>query len=354
MGIVQNLLQEAQTKNEQLDLMKLMNRFTIQTFAEIGFGVDFNCLETLEDHPFQHALDRAQQILVRRFLVPQWLWKLKRWANLGSEYELKSHLKLIDNVVYDVISKSLAERNRSAGLAESTNKQSDIISLFLDNEKKLPDGTIAPFDPKFLRDITINFLGAARDSTAAAIGWFFYALTNHPEVERKLRQELWEKLPELMDGQVVAPSLDQLHGLVYLEAVIKETMRIYPPAPNNLRVCKKSTVLSDGTFIPEGYLVAFNNYTLGRMYYIWGPDAEEFKPERWIDETMGKLKVVSAFQFNAFSAGPRICIGMQLAMNQIKMVTSSLLSRFHFERESKEPMTYEFTITLMMRDPFMV
>lgn len=355
LGVVKELLQDAQTKHEQVDLVQLFSRFTIQAFAEIGFGVDINFLETVEDHPVQRAFDRAQQISLQRFLLPQWLWRFQRWADLGTEREMKGHMKVINDMIYGVISKSLEERNSAGRKASSNGKRKmDIISLFLDNQKTLPDGTIEPFDPRLLRDISFSFLGAARDTTAAALSWFFYALSNHPEIERKLRNEMAEKLPDLMSGKIVAPAMDSLPELVYLDAVVKETLRLYPPVPSNFRQCKKSVVLSDGTFIPEGNLVMFKNYTLGRLEHIWGPDAEEFKPERWIDEATGKAKTVSAYQFNAFLAGPRLCIGMKMALAQIKMVATSVMSRFHLERESKEPISYEVAITLMMKDPLKV
>lgn len=351
-GVLNGILQKAHEKNEPADLADLLSRFTLQAFSKNGFGIDIDCLGQKETPPFMITYDRVAYILTQRFLRPVWFWKFQRWANIGLEAELKKNMRVVNDTIFEVITKSLEERNKPTN--NKSERRMDIISLFLDCQKKREDGTIEPFDPIDLRDITINFLGAARDTTAVTMSWFFYELSRHPEVERKLRQEIHEKLPDLAAGKVAAPSMEQVSDLVYMEAVIKETLRLDATVPNNIRYCTKACVLSDGTYIPKGATVGFQNYKFGRMEYIWGPDAEEFKPERWIDENTGKIKAVSPFKFNAFLGGPRVCLGMHLALMQIKMVAASVLSKFHFESVSKDRMMYEVAITLIMKDPLMM
>ena len=87
-------------------------------------------------------------------------------------------------------------------------------------------------------------------------------------------------------------------------------------------------MLSDGTFIAGGSTVSLPMYALGRMPHVWGPHAAEFQPERWIDAQTGKLISVSAYKFVAFNAGPRLCLGKNLAMLEIKLIVATLLSKY--------------------------
>jgi fatty acid omega-hydroxylase len=113
-------------------------------------------------------------------------------------------------------------------------------------------------------------------------------------------------------------------------------------------------VLSDGTFIKAGQHVVIPSYALGRMESIWGPDVMDFKPERWIDQDSGKLIPVSSFKFSAFNGGPRICLGKNLAMMEMKIVAAGILSRFHMEVQEPEKIRYGFGVTLHLKDPLLV
>ncbi|KAJ0403729.1 hypothetical protein P43SY_003034 [Pythium insidiosum] len=118
----------------------------------------------------------------------------------------------------------------------------------------------------------------------------------------------------------------------------------------NSRRAVHDTVLSDGTFIPAGEFVAVPSYALGRMNHVWGPDARQFRPERWLDEKSPTgLITVSAFKFSAFHAGPRMCLGMNLAMLQIKMLAACVLSKFQLRVDAPDSVTYDVGLTLPIR-----
>ncbi|GLE00377.1 hypothetical protein PINS_up009134 [Pythium insidiosum] len=336
------IMTRAAQANQTVDLFKLMNRFTIETFSEIGFGIRMNCLDAEEEHPFQTAFDSAQRALVLRFVRPQWFWKLQRALGVGHEGQLKRDRKAIDDTVYGIIAKSLERRQRNERL---DNK--DIVSLFLDNFESLTENSGQQFDPTYLRDIVINFLIAGRDTTAQALSWFFRAVTEHPEVVHKIRAEIAEVLPELLTSPTpIAPTLEEVQQLTYLEAALKETLRLYPSVPFNTKHVEEDIVLSDGTFVRKGWNVALPSFVMGRLEHVWGPDACEFKPERWIDENTGKLVHVPASKFIAFNAGPRLCLGMNLAMMEMKIVVASLLSKLDLEVIDPQNVTYDFSLTL--------
>lgn len=141
---------------------------------------------------------------------------------------------------------------------------------------------------------------------------------------------------------------------MYLEAAIKETLRLYPSVPDGTQQCLKDTLLCDGSFIKAGMCIAYPGYSLGRMTHVWGPDAKEFKPERWIDQETGKFIVVSAFKFNPFHAGPRMCLCMNLALMEMKTVAAVLLSKFRFSLVPGHEVMYAFSITLPMKNGLMM
>lgn len=360
---LRELLDDAAQERRSLDLYQLLNRFTIESFAEIAFGVNMDCLEETSEkheHPFQTAFDSVQYQLTQRFKAPVWLWKAMRFLNVGWEATLAANLAVINDTVLDIIAESFEQRRASHQGKQQHEKATDLISLFLDHagDRDASENDLE-LDPKLLRDIVVNFLMAGRDTTAQALSWFFFALSSHPDVEHKLREELKSKVPALFqsecgDSAARMPSMDEVQSLVYLEACLKETLRLYPSIPFIFRSACKDTTLSDGTFVPKGSNLGISTYSMGRMTHIWGADAREFRPERWIDAATGKLAVVSPYKFSAFHGGPRMCLGMNLSMLEMKIVVAGLVSKFHVNIVLGQQVTYATSLTLGMKNAFMV
>lgn len=361
--VLNKLLQRAALAGEPIDIVSFIVRFTMDTFGEIGFGVDLKCLETPSDQPFQEAFDNAQRVITQRFTRPRWFWKLQRWLNVGLEAELKRDVRVIDDMMYEIIAQSLANRKSKTRKGVDTetvdsSSSNDIISLFLDTTIDNDGADVSSgdeFNPKLLRDIVLSFLMAGRDTTCEAISWLLYCLMQNPEAEKKIRQELADKLPELMQADgIEVPSMEQSQELVYLEAALRESLRLFPSVPTNMRRAKEDVVLSDGTFVKAGWTVGLPPYAMARLPQIWGPDAKEFRPERWIDPETGKLLSFSTYKYNVFNAGPRTCLGISLAIMEVKIVAASLLSRFHFDLVPGQNITYELSLTLPVKGAMMV
>ncbi|KAG6944580.1 hypothetical protein JG688_00017009 [Phytophthora aleatoria] len=320
--VLERIFYQAAETNDTVDMFRLLNRFTMEAFTEIGFGVHMNCLDADKEHPFQTAFDRSQQLFVLRFVRPSWFWKTQRLLGIGAEGQVKRDMDVINSTIFDIVTQTLEHRAKGT---QDDKGGKDIISLFLDDLNKSGDADESCFDPTYLRDIVVNFIIA---------------------VEAKIREEVAAKLPKLFNGQC-SPSMDEVGELIYVEAALRETLRLYPSVPIFSKEAVHDTVLSDGTFIAAGTLAGLPMYALGRMPHVWGPDAAEFKPERWIDS--GKLISVSAYQFVAFNAGPRLCLGKNLAMLEMKLIVASLLSKYHVELESPENVTYAISFTLPVK-----
>ena len=261
------------------------------------------------------------------------------------EGQLKQDIDVIDSIILDILTKTIQRCGKGTRDGKVGN---DIISLFLDNMNKADDTDGRCFDPTYPRDIAVNFIIAGRDTTAQALSWFFYCLSQNKHVETKIREEVRAKLPELCKGKC-SPSMDEVGELTYVEAALRETLRLYPSVPIVAKEAVRDTVLSDGTFIAAGSTAGLPSYALGRMPHVWGPDAADFKPERWIDVQTGKLITISAYQFVVFNAGPRLCLGKNLTMLEMKLIVVSLLGKYHVELESLESVTYAVSFTLLVK-----
>src|SRR5450432_3308226 len=173
---------------------------------------------------------------------------------------------------------------------------------------------------------------AGHETSSNALSWTLFLLAQHPQVMADLCDELTSKL------HGAAPSFESLHELTLLDQVVKESLRIFPPAPMNHRITARDSELA-GYRIPAGTEIFSSIYHTHRMPELY-PDPLSFKPERWAGLDPGP------YAFNPFSAGPRMCIGATFALFEIKIVLALLLQRFRFELVPKQRINRQFNITL--------
>lgn len=182
-----------------------------------------------------------------------------------------------------IIKQSLQDRTKKdqvgENVAPATNGgKNNLVKLFLDHAVHDSETDRSEVDLKTLRDFVIGFFMAGRDTTAESLSWFFYCISRHPEAEQAIIQEMKEKCPRLFENsdEFTCPSMEEVQQLWYLEAAIKETLRLYPSLPQNTRKVACDTMLSDGVLVPEGGYILLATYALGRLESVWGPDAKEF------------------------------------------------------------------------------
>uniref|UniRef100_K3WMR5 Cytochrome P450 n=1 Tax=Globisporangium ultimum (strain ATCC 200006 / CBS 805.95 / DAOM BR144) TaxID=431595 RepID=K3WMR5_GLOUD len=340
--------QRAADEQRELDLFGVLSQFTTEAFCEIAFGIDMDYLNSDHEHPLQQALDGAQRAITFRLFSPTWLWKLQRRFSLGLEGHLQQCLKTLDAIVLEIINKSIAHHAQR----DSADKpaKTDLISLFLSHANDVDAEDKEIFTPDALKYMAMQFLLAGRETTAQTLSWFFWVLHQHPEVEAKIHEEIKTLAPELFKPtKDMSPSMATVQQFTYLEAALKETLRLYPVAPFNARDAAEDTTLSDGTFVPAGTAWGYQT-----MPSDVSPPFGDFNPSRWIDPGTSKLAVVSAYKFVAFHAGPRICLGMNLAMFEMKIAVAQIFSRFHVNVLPDQNITYATSITLPMNAPLKV
>jgi len=158
-----------------------------------------------------------------------------------------------------------------------------------------------------MEEMVLNFLIAGRDTTAQALSWTFFLLIQHPEVEKRVFDEIAEVCGE---GDLM---YEHVNRLTYLQAVLHESLRLYPSVPLDLKTALRPDTLPDGTSVAKGDVIVYNIYAMGRSEKIWGKDACEFKPDRWLSKEFPSL-----YAYPVFNAGPRECLGRRLALVEMK------------------------------------
>nr|AYV88890.1 cytochrome P450 oxidase CYP704A151 [Polygala tenuifolia] len=324
------------------DIQDILMRCALDSIFKVGFGVELNCLEGSAklSSSFMKAFDDSNALTYWRYVDP--FWKVKRFLNIGCEATLKRNIKLIDEFLHGVIQ----ERREQLEMKRDSNEKEDILSRFLLESKKDPE----KMNDQYLRDITLNFLLAGKDTTANTLSWFFYLLCKNPLVQEKIAQEIndvtYSRESEVsMDEFVVRVTDATLEQMHYLHAALSETLRLYPAVPVNGRCTESDDILPDGYRLKKGDGVYYMSYAMGRMTSIWGDDAEEFRPERWLKD--GMFQHESPFKFIAFHAGPRICLGKDFAYRQMKIIAMALLGFFRFKlADETRKVTYRTMFTL--------
>ncbi|RWR89318.1 p450 domain-containing protein [Cinnamomum micranthum f. kanehirae] len=319
------IISRAATSNQTIDIQDLFMKATLDSIFKVGFGTELNTLSgsNEEGNRFAEAFDDSSALTFYRYVDV--FWKLKKLLNIGSEAVLMEKSKVLDQFVYNVIE----TKKEQISSQQDTMPKEDILSRFLVLRQKDPN-----MSDRYLRDIILSFVIAGKDTTAVTLSWFFYLLCKNPLVQEKIAREVKEVIDveegTTIDEFVERLTVEALSRMHYLHAAITETLRLYPAVAVDAKLCCSDDTLPDGFHVRRGDMVAYLPYPMGRMKFLWGDDAEVFKPERWLNNG-GVFQPESPFKFTAFQAGPRICAGKEFAYTQMKIFAAVLVSFFTFK-----------------------
>ncbi|KAA0049016.1 hypothetical protein IC582_012314 [Cucumis melo] len=337
-----NIVSEAAISNRVIDIQDLFMKSTLDSIFYVSFGIDLDSLHGSNEEisKFCSAFEASSTNTLWRYVDVS--WPIKKALNIGSEAVLKENMKIVDEYIYKLIHSALEQRQKLGD--DALMRRENIVSRFLQAETT---------DPKYLRDIILNFVIAGKDTTAVTLAWFIYMLCKHPSVQERVAREIEEvtNVGDVTDFSEFAARLTEeaLEKMQFLIATINETLRLYPAVPVDAKICFSDDTLPDGFSVRKGDMVSYQPYAMGRMKFVWGDDAEEFRPERWLDGD-GKFQPQSPFKFTAFQAGPRICLGKEFAYRQIKIFSALLLVYFKFKMsDEKKIVEYQPMINLLIK-----
>ncbi|KAF8314507.1 cytochrome P450 [Clavulina sp. PMI_390] len=364
------ILRSRAEEGESIDLQDLFSRFTLDAAGAFLFGIpDFNTLDAPLPRPgqttlgpkgssppetqrtpytdfvaaFEGALVATTPRIMRGNLWPFW----ELFTNATRKYN-----KSINDWMHPLVRSAVDAKNARVKPAE---KDSNINAVAPDAGSLLDHIAQSTEDEKLIGDELINILIASRDTTACLLTFLMYLLSLHPDKLAKLREEI---LTEAPSGTLSYENVRRLKyrtsysvplcsrysnnspmAMLIVRACLNETLRLFPPVPFNVKDTTKPTVLRTSELNPDGspkmiYVpygdtpIRYATILMQQRRDLWGSDAIEFVPERWIErESVDKI-TADPFKFIAFNAGPRICLGQNFAYNEASFLVIRILQNF--------------------------
>ncbi|KAJ4827568.1 hypothetical protein Tsubulata_004789 [Turnera subulata] len=357
-GLIPVLENVSSRQGATVDLQDLFQRFTFDNICLLVLGSDPNSLSVdLPEIAYKTAFDDVEEAIFYRHIVPESIWRLQKWLNVGEEKKLSKAMNVIDSFLEQCISAKKAQFLQRKLIVEQVDEEKekdyDLITSCMEEQESI-NGSQNTTDPpsknpdRYLRDIGFNFIAAGKDTVNAALTWFFWLVATHPSVEEKIVQEIKANLQAKEDPKSSFFSLEELSKLVYLHGAICETLRLYPAVPFNHRVAVEPDTLPSGQRVEANTRVMFSMYSMGSMEEIWGEDCLEFKPERWISDRGGIVHVPS-YKFIAFNTGPRSCLGKDITFIQMKIIATSILWNYHVQVVEGHPVVPGLSVMMHMK-----
>lgn len=284
--------QPGQTRNVADDMMKLTLYIVAKTLFDADVsGQSDRVAEALE--VLLHSVIEQSQIIIR----------LPDWIPTPARARKKWSIEALHRFTMDII------RERRA----SGEDKGDLLSMFLLAQDEDGGG----MSDVQVRDEALTIFLAGHETTANALTWTLYLLSQHPEVEARLHEEV----DRVLAGR--QPGLADVPQLAYTEQVLKESMRLYPPAWSFARQPLENVELG-GYTIPARSTVVISSYVIHRDPRFF-PDPERFDPERFAPHNEEQIH---KYAYLPFGGGPRICIGNNFAMMEAKLILASIAQRY--------------------------
>ncbi|XP_052871034.1 cytochrome P450 4d2-like [Anopheles cruzii] len=309
----------------------------LDIICETAMGTSVNA-QTDANSSYVKAITDLSLLLTERFV--------KVWQQVDFLFNLSPDKRRQDEIIkvlHDFTTKIIHSRRQELavrGVSEAdddadigTKRRMAFLDVLL---QSTIDGR--PLTDQEIQEEVDTFMFEGHDTTTVAISFTLLLLARHPEVQEKLHQEI----VEIVGNDLKAPvTYRNLQDMKYLEMIIKESLRLYPPAPIIARRFTEDVDLG-GTKVPEG-----SNFNIGIMHTHRDPsifpDPERFDPERFAPDRL--LEQTSPYAYVPFSAGPRNCIGQKFAMLELKSTLSKVIRNFKLTTAGPEPkLTMQLTL----------
>lgn len=304
---------------QELDVAESMRELTMYIVTRTLFGTGREAMRAMAER-VGAAIHAVQNIADKEFQSPL---VLPVWLPTARNRERRAATA----VLYETIDRLIAER-RGPGAADT----GDLLSMLLRAKDEAGDR----FTDTEVRDQLVTFFVAGHETTSNALTWTWYLLSQHPEAEARVHAEVDAVLGERM------PSLADLPRLPYTLQVIKESMRLYPPAWTlNIRRAQADTAMGDYHF-RRGDRIWISPFALHRRPEYF-PDPERFDPERWTPE---REKALPRYGYLPFGGGPRVCIGNGFAMMEAHLIIAAVARQFRLRLMPGQTVDLNAQVTL--------
>ncbi|KAJ6567804.1 cytochrome P450 [Mycena sp. CBHHK59/15] len=339
---IEKAVQVAQEKGEaRIDVLAWLRKMTLDVIGQAGFNYQFNAMES-EGKPnelgelFTELLHSPRAQRDAGFRLAQSTIPILRLLPVPGMTILHATRNKMTSIGSQIVSKSKAAVQESSDGEKAVKGRRDLLSLLLkanmatNESQRLSEAEVIAQIP--------TFFIAGHETTSSSTSWALHALSQNQQAQAKLREEL---LTLSTDN----PTMDELNSLPYLESVVRESMRVYAPVAFTTRMAMTDDVLPlskpyidkqgrahDSLPIAKGQTVHIPILAVNTDTGLWGPDAGEFKPERWdnVPEAVSAIPGVWA-NLLTFFAGPHNCIGFRFSLAEMKALLFTLIRAFEFE-----------------------
>jgi cytochrome P450/NADPH-cytochrome P450 reductase len=311
--------------DEEIDVVHDMTALTLDTIGLCGFEYRFNSFYRRDYHPFVESLVRSlETIMMTRGLPLESLWMQKRRRDLAGDVAFMN--SMVDEII--------AERRKAAETAEG---KKDMLGAMMTGVDR---ATGEQLDDVNIRYQINTFLIAGHETTSGLLSCAIYAMLKHPEVLKKAYEEVDRVLGPDVDAK---PTYQQVTQLNYITQILKESLRLWPPAPAyGIAPIQDETIggkykLKKGTFITVLVLA------LHRDPSVWGPNPDVFDPENFSREAEAARSIHA---WKPFGNGQRACIGRGFAMHEAALALGMILQRFRLIDHKRYQMVLKETLTI--------
>ena len=309
---------------ETRDLHQEMMALTLDIVGKALFGADVLGSASRVGVALETAMKQFQRVAGWAFLLPE-------SVPVPGTWRMNRATRQLDEVIYGIIHQRRANAQSSRG-----GNSHDLLGSLLE----IRDDDGRPLSDLQLRDNLMTLFLAGHETTAIALSWTWYLLAKNPDTERKLHAEL----DEVLDGRALAA--EDLPLLPYTEMVIKESMRLYPPAWGIGR--QSRTDFEAGGYDLPARTNIFMLQWVTQRDPRWYSDAAQFVPERWAEDPVRTGKI-PRFAYFPFGGGPRVCIGAGLAMMEATLMLATIAQRYKFALVPDHPVEMFPSVTLRPR-----
>jgi len=309
---IQELLKKS---GSTLDMMVEMSDLTLNIIARTMFSNESENLHQLFEHDIEFLLGYAQSNFFHPLPVPQWIPTAKN-------KRFKASMQKITRAIEEMIQKR----------HESQRKEGDLLDVLL---QARDEETGEAMETQQVVDECFTIFGAGHETTATALTWASYLISQHPDVERRLVAEV----DEILKGRT--PTIDDLDNLPYTRAVLEESMRFYPSVVSLLRRVERDIIIDDYSFQKNAYSIV-NIYNIHHHPDYW-QEPIKFRPERFL---YGNKETIKRYSYLPFGIGERVCIGNHFAMMEAMILLTQLVQQFHFSYASNTPPQPKLAISL--------
>jgi cytochrome P450 len=302
-----------------VDVQEEMTRLTLAIVVKCLFSADVSRDATEVGRLMSAVLDAANHRLNSAFQLPSWMPTAR---NLRE----KRALARLDEILAAVI----------AARRVSSDASNDLLSMLL---AAFDEDSGARMSDRQLRDEMMTLFLAGHETTATALTWAWYLVSQHPEVEARLLGEL----DRVLQGR--PPTAADLPNMPYTEMVVREVMRLYPPAPGVAREPIEDVRIGNFT-VPKGSLITVNTYALHRDPRFF-EDPERFDPERF---ARGWEERIPRYAYLPFGGGPRVCIGNGFATMEARLILATVAQRRQLTLEPRQDIVAMQLVTVRPRN----